>query len=73
MNLVTSGDGTPIAYDRLGEGPAIILVSGAIQHRRRTVEGQTHEADPSLLAPHLLEVLHLRLPGHTSPLTIDRR
>lgn len=35
MNVdnVTSKDGTPIAFERSGEGPAIILVGGAIQHR----------------------------------------
>jgi pimeloyl-ACP methyl ester carboxylesterase len=30
MNTVTSIDGTMIAYDRLGEGPAVILVDGAL-------------------------------------------
>jgi pimeloyl-ACP methyl ester carboxylesterase len=30
---VTSRDGTTIAYDRFGEGPTIILVGGAFQHR----------------------------------------
>jgi pimeloyl-ACP methyl ester carboxylesterase len=30
MNRVTSKDGTPIAYERVGTGPAIILVGGAI-------------------------------------------
>ena len=30
MNTVTSRDGTPIAFDRLGEGPALILVDGAL-------------------------------------------
>jgi hypothetical protein len=29
MFTVTSADGTRIAYDRYGEGPAVILVSGA--------------------------------------------
>jgi hypothetical protein len=29
MHYVTSKDGTRIAYDRLGQGPAVILVSGA--------------------------------------------
>ena len=33
MNTVTSKDGTPIAFDRSGEGSAIILVGGALQHR----------------------------------------
>lgn len=30
MNVVTSKDGTTIAYDQMGEGPAIILVDGAL-------------------------------------------
>ena len=33
MNTVRSKDGTTIAFDRTGEGPAVILVGGAIQHR----------------------------------------
>jgi pimeloyl-ACP methyl ester carboxylesterase len=33
MTFVTSSDGTPIAFDRSGEGPAVILIAGAIQHR----------------------------------------
>src|SRR5690349_14518507 len=30
MNTLNSRDGTPIAYDRHGEGPALILVDGAL-------------------------------------------
>ena len=33
MGTVTSKDGTPIAFDRSGEGPAIILVVGAFNDR----------------------------------------
>jgi hypothetical protein len=33
MHTVTSRDGTGIAFDRFGEGPAVILVGGALQHR----------------------------------------
>lgn len=33
MHTVTSKDGTTIAFDRSGEGPAIVLVGGAFQHR----------------------------------------
>jgi pimeloyl-ACP methyl ester carboxylesterase len=33
VDTVTSKDGTTIAFDRSGEGPAVILVGGAIQHR----------------------------------------
>ena len=33
MAKVTSKDGTEIAYDKLGSGPAVILVEGALGHR----------------------------------------
>ena len=33
MNKVISADGTAIAYDRLGDGPAVILVDGALCSR----------------------------------------
>lgn len=33
METVTSADGTTIAFDRYGDGPALILVGGAFQHR----------------------------------------
>jgi pimeloyl-ACP methyl ester carboxylesterase len=33
MRIVTSKDGTKIAYERSGSGPAVILVDGALQYR----------------------------------------
>src|SRR5215510_7573191 len=33
MDTVTSADGTTIAFDRSGSGPALVLVGGAFQHR----------------------------------------
>jgi pimeloyl-ACP methyl ester carboxylesterase len=33
METVRSSDGTQIAFDRYGEGPSLILVGGAFQHR----------------------------------------
>ncbi|HZH98669.1 MAG TPA: alpha/beta hydrolase, partial [Fimbriimonadaceae bacterium] len=33
MEKVTSRDGTPIAFDRLGDGPPVILVCGAMCDR----------------------------------------
>ena len=33
MNETTSSDGTTIAFDRIGEGPAVILVGGAFSYR----------------------------------------
>jgi pimeloyl-ACP methyl ester carboxylesterase len=48
MNTVSSPDGTTIAYDTQGEGPAIILVDGAL-----TVHSSGSESELSkLLAPH---------------------
>jgi hypothetical protein len=32
-NFVKSADGTQIAYDRLGSGPLVVLVSGMFSHR----------------------------------------
>lgn len=39
MQKVTSKDGTTIAFDKLGKGPAVILVGGAFQHR--AIDSQT--------------------------------
>ncbi len=33
MNTVTSSDGTTIAYDRAGSGPAVVLIAGAFNDR----------------------------------------
>jgi len=33
MSTVTSTDGTMIAFDELGQGPPVVLVGGAFQHR----------------------------------------
>ncbi len=35
-HAVTSGDGTRIAFERLGEGPPVILVGGATCDRTMT-------------------------------------
>lgn len=40
MNRVISKDGTTLAYDRLGSGPALILVSGAFGVRRHPTTAQ---------------------------------
>lgn len=34
MNSVISKDGTKIAYDKIGQGPALILVAGAFSYRK---------------------------------------
>ena len=44
MNQVTSEDGTTIAYDRLGEGPPVVLVCGASVDRRTSAGFAQHLA-----------------------------
>ncbi|WP_413372717.1 alpha/beta fold hydrolase [Paenibacillus taichungensis] len=34
MNIIISKDGTKIAYDKIGQGPALILVAGAFSYRK---------------------------------------
>ena len=46
MQLATSRDGTRIAYDKVGQGPAVILVNGALAARSSSSELAR------LLAPH---------------------
>jgi pimeloyl-ACP methyl ester carboxylesterase len=46
MNVVTSADGTKIAYDRQGAGPPLIIVDGALCARG------SKESLADLLAPH---------------------
>jgi hypothetical protein len=36
VNRVTSGDGTTIAFERLGDGPAVIVVGGQLADRALT-------------------------------------
>ena len=33
MQTVASKDGTKIAFDKVGSGPAVVLVTGALSHR----------------------------------------
>jgi pimeloyl-ACP methyl ester carboxylesterase len=73
MNTVISQDGTTIAYDRSGDGPALILVGGAFQYRAfdpRT--GQLAE----LLAPHFTVYHYDRRgrgdSGDTAPYAVER-
>jgi pimeloyl-ACP methyl ester carboxylesterase len=52
MRTVTSRDGTTIAFDHLGKGPALILVGGAFEQRAMDSETAQLAALP-LLAQHL--------------------
>ena len=56
MNKVISKDGTEIAYDKTGKGPALILVDGALMYR---AFGSMPEL-ANLLAPHFTVITYDR-------------
>src|SRR5260370_29774682 len=73
MNQVISKDGTVIAFDRLGEGPSLILVGGAFQHR--AIDPRTAKL-AALLAQHFT-AFHYHRWGRgdsrdTQPSTVER-
>ncbi len=57
MNKVRSADGTIIAFDQLGKGPALILVGGALE--QRAMDSATAQLAP-LLAGHFTVLHHDR-------------
>lgn len=73
MQTVTSKDGTIIAFDQYGDGPTLILVGGALQHRAFDEDTATLA---TLLAPHFT-VLHYDRRGRgdssdTLPYAVER-
>jgi pimeloyl-ACP methyl ester carboxylesterase len=70
---VISKDGTKIAYDREGNGPAIILVGGAFQHR--AIDQRTKELS-NLLSQHFTVYHYDRRgrgdSGDTKPYSVDK-
>ena len=72
QNTVTSKDGTVIAYSRIGQGPALILVDGALCYR---AFGPS-TALAATLSPHFTVVTYDRRgrgeSGDTLPYTVER-
>src|SRR5689334_22065178 len=73
METVISRDGTPIAFDRRGAGPVVVLVGGALQHRALDqVIGQR----AAVLAQHVTLVHYDRRgrgdSGDTAPYAVAR-
>jgi pimeloyl-ACP methyl ester carboxylesterase len=73
MKAVVSKDGTKIAYDRYGSGPAVILVGGAFQHR--AIDPQT--AQMAEIIARKFTVFHYDRRGRgestdTLPYSVDR-
>jgi pimeloyl-ACP methyl ester carboxylesterase len=75
VKTVTSRDGTTIAFDRSGEGPALILVGGAFEQRALDTETAKLAAQP-LLSQHFT-VFHYDRRGRgdstdTQPYAVER-
>ncbi len=72
VNIVKSADGTAIAYDRLGEGPALILVDGAMCTRSTGTKPQL----AALLSAHFTVYSYDRRgrgdSGDTPPYAVQR-
>ncbi len=70
MHKVTSKDGTAIAFDKTGQGPAIILVGGALSDRSAAA------AAAPLLAPHFTVFAYDRRgrgdSGDRAPYAVER-
>jgi pimeloyl-ACP methyl ester carboxylesterase len=69
---VLSKDGTTIAFDRIGSGPPVILVDGALCYRRMGQSGKLAD----LLAPHFTVITYDRRgrgeSGDTAPYAVER-
>lgn len=74
MSTVTSQDGTIIDYDRYGEGPAVVFIGGASQHR--TVDAGTTQVAKRLASAGFTTVDYDRRgrgrSGDTAPWSLDR-
>lgn len=73
MEKVTSKDGTPIAFDRYGAGPAVILIGGAFQ--QRAFDAKTAQIAQMLSAYHTVYHYDRRGrgdSGDTPPYAIQR-
>lgn len=72
MNKVTSKDGTEIAYEKSGSGPALILVDGALCYRSFGPMGELAK----LLAPHFTVYIYDRRgrgeSSNSRPFTVER-
>ncbi|MBV9820879.1 MAG: alpha/beta hydrolase [Actinobacteria bacterium] len=70
MEKVTSKDGTEIAFDRVGEGPPLVVVGGALNDRENTAELA------EMLAPHATVFNYDRRgrgdSGDTAPYAVQR-
>lgn len=70
---VTSQDGTSIAYDRFGQGPAVVLVGGGLDDRNSTTAGRPLAAPLSKrCAVYTYDRRGRGESGDTQPYAVDR-
>jgi pimeloyl-ACP methyl ester carboxylesterase len=74
VNTTTSRDGTVIAYDRTGEGPAVVLVHPAFGHRAGNPEfaGLARLLSESGYSVHNYDRRGLGESGDTRPYAVQR-
>lgn len=69
---VRSQDGTSIAFDRVGTGPAVVLVDGALCHRRMGPMGPLAKVLASRFTVFTYDRRGRGESGHTEPYAIER-
>src|ERR1700730_12405264 len=69
---VRSADGTPIACDRVGRGPALILVDGALCHRAMGPSGSLAKALATRFAVFTYDRRGRGESGNTGPYAVER-
>lgn len=72
MNIVTSADGTPIAYDRIGDGQPVVIVDGALCHRDFGPSQALAEALSDHFAAYIYDRRGRGGSGDTAPYSVQR-
>ncbi len=72
MNTVASKDGTRIAFERMGQGPALILVDGALCHRAMGPSRPVAELLAARFTVYIYDRRGRGDSGNTAPYSIER-
>ena len=72
MDKVTSSDGTTIAFDRIGQGPPLVLVDGALSYRASGPNGPLAEALRSDFTVYTYDRRGRGDSGDTAPFAVER-
>src|SRR5258708_6054268 len=72
MPVVRSADGTAIAYERQGDGPALVVVDGALTTRRSESKARLVELLSPLLTVYVYDRRGRGDSGDTAPYAVER-